>query len=134
MSIGSNLTDWPDDLDLLRLRLCQLAPGFSRVFQEPSVTRVIVRPSAVVTFSFASRPAGLGDVLFTSTRIVFSAPGLSWADTSVERGRSQPPVPGPPLITRLPLIVNRKKSSPVAISSAFSIFASGKRSDVTKSR
>ena len=54
---------------------------------------------------------------------MLSAPGLSWAVTSADFGWSQPPVPGWPLMTRLPLIVNLKKSSAVAISSAFSILA-----------
>jgi hypothetical protein len=57
--------------------VCQLAPGTSSVFQDPSVTRVVVCPSAVLTVSLASRPAGPGEVFWTSTRIVFSAPGLS---------------------------------------------------------
>ena len=92
-------------------------------------------PPAVVTMSLASRPAGLGEVLLTSTRIVLSAPGLSCAVTSADLGWSQPPVPAWPLMTRLPLIVNMKKSSAVAISSAFSTLASaGSRNEVTNRR
>ena len=105
------------------------------VFQVPSVVRVMVLPSAVEMLSLASSPAGPFAELFTSTRIVFSTPGLSWAVTLADLGWSQPPVPAWLMMTGLPLIVNRKKSSAVAISSAFSILAeSGNRSVVTNRR
>ncbi len=98
------------------------------------MTRIVVLPSAVVTVSLASNPAGPGEVLSTSTRIVLSAPGLSCAVTSAECGWSQPPVPGWPSMTRWPLIVNLKKSSAVAISSAFSTLESARGSDATNKR
>ena len=44
----------------------------------------MVLPPAVVTVSLASSPAGPGAAFCTSTRIVLSAPGLSWAVTSAE--------------------------------------------------